>query len=727
MPTARPASCCKRALSTPDGRTVATAELPFVRALATGRPDSQLLRRRDSNDVLLGQGNPIRDDAGAIIGAVGAFTDASPEDLENLLDQAPVGVAVLVGDDLVYGYVNPAFQTFAPEVPLLGRPFAIANRELPEVVSHLREVWATGKPWSAINLPVPVHRSVGGPVEQAHFSFACSKVRRRTPPDALLGFVIETTEHMRDRDRLDEALSAARLRAAELEAVIDTMLEGVIAYDEQRHIILINTTARRMLERVGVTPELLEHPDEMLRALHVEHADGHPIAPADLPVARALRAETSRINVRFYNPLTHRHGYASIGGTPLSDRDGRVVGVVSVGSDVTETTELDRLKDEFIRVIAHELKTPITIMKGYANTLTQTLGPALAPAHLRMLQAIDRGAERINRIMCELLDAQQIDLGLLELVVDRVDLLELVNDVVDRVAAACPSATSAYVEAQPTVLRADGERLREVLRILLDNAIRYSPGGGDVDVSLQRTEDRATLSVRDHGVGIPADRRRAPVRSLLSRPHGHPTRLRRHRARPLRGARHRRAPWRHPRLRERGGTRHDFQRAAATRRKPMTSPPRCVLVVDDDEDILELVRFVLEGAGYAVVTARDGKQALEAVAAAMPALVLLDMKMPVMDGKQFATEFRRLYGDAAPIVVITAADDARKQALEIGADGWIAKPFELPDLVRAVRAESVARSRRRAARPTLVCLDAVLRGRLGPPACYNRAADFLRA
>ncbi len=119
-----------------------------------------------------------------------------------------------------------------------------------------------------------------------------------------------------------------------------------------------------------------------------------------------------------------------------------------------------------------------------------------------------------------------------------------------------------------------------------------------------------------------------------------------------------------------------------------TPPPRTarVLVVDDDEDIVELVRFVLESAGYAVVTAGDGRQALAAVTAAMPDLILLDMKMPIMDGKQFAAELRRRHDDAAPIIVLTAAEDARKRALEIGAIGWLAKPFELPDLLRAVGA-----------------------------------------
>jgi len=111
-----------------------------------------------------------------------------------------------------------------------------------------------------------------------------------------------------------------------------------------------------------------------------------------------------------------------------------------------------------------------------------------------------------------------------------------------------------------------------------------------------------------------------------------------------------------------------------------------VLVIDDDEDILELVRFVLEGEHYAVATATDGRKALAAVATTMPDLILLDMKMPVMDGKQFADELRRLHDETAPIIAVTAAEDARKRALEIGAAGWIAKPFELAEVVRVVDA-----------------------------------------
>lgn len=109
-----------------------------------------------------------------------------------------------------------------------------------------------------------------------------------------------------------------------------------------------------------------------------------------------------------------------------------------------------------------------------------------------------------------------------------------------------------------------------------------------------------------------------------------------------------------------------------------------ILVVEDDPDLLALEEMILADAGYRVRTACDGRAALAHVAHEMPALVLLDMRMPGMNGWDFAREFRARYGRAAPIVVITAAENARARAEEIGAEGWLAKPFELDDVLRAV-------------------------------------------
>lgn len=111
---------------------------------------------------------------------------------------------------------------------------------------------------------------------------------------------------------------------------------------------------------------------------------------------------------------------------------------------------------------------------------------------------------------------------------------------------------------------------------------------------------------------------------------------------------------------------------------------KTVLVVDDDPDLLSLVAMVLEGEGYQVETARDGREGLDAIARRMPDLILLDMKMPIMNGWEFAREFKSKYNGRAPIVVITAYTDAKKRAEEIGADGWIGKPFDLDTLVGIV-------------------------------------------
>ena len=109
-----------------------------------------------------------------------------------------------------------------------------------------------------------------------------------------------------------------------------------------------------------------------------------------------------------------------------------------------------------------------------------------------------------------------------------------------------------------------------------------------------------------------------------------------------------------------------------------------VLVVEDDPDLATLVQLIVADAGYEVATAADGAEALQRVAEGMPGLILLDMRMPVMNGWEFAREFRARHGQAAPIVVVTAAENARLRAEEISADGWLEKPFDLDDVLRVV-------------------------------------------
>lgn len=116
-----------------------------------------------------------------------------------------------------------------------------------------------------------------------------------------------------------------------------------------------------------------------------------------------------------------------------------------------------------------------------------------------------------------------------------------------------------------------------------------------------------------------------------------------------------------------------------------TTNSKTILVVDDDQDLLELLAFVLSSEGYDVRTASDGLEALNVVEDKMPNLILLDMRMPVMDGWEFASEFHTRFDDGVPIVVVTAAENAEKRAEEIGASGWISKPFDVGSLIVLVR------------------------------------------
>lgn len=135
---------------------------------------------------------------------------------------------------------------------------------------------------------------------------------------------------------------------------------------------------------------------------------------------------------------------------------------------------------------------------------------------------------------------------------------------------------------------------------------------------------------------------------------------------------------------------HPHARTSALSSGPLrgAADPTGVLVVEDDDELRALVKLVLEESGYGVVTAQNGQDALrllgERDGEAEPSLVLLDMRMPVMNGWEFARRYRES-GHHAPIVVLTAAVHAAQFADEIQADGWLSKPFSLNELLDAVK------------------------------------------
>ena len=109
-----------------------------------------------------------------------------------------------------------------------------------------------------------------------------------------------------------------------------------------------------------------------------------------------------------------------------------------------------------------------------------------------------------------------------------------------------------------------------------------------------------------------------------------------------------------------------------------------VLVVDDDDSIREFVGLALSEEGYEVLSAPHGAAALDMIGELQPDLILLDMRTPIMDGWQFSRAYRQMPGPHAPIIVFTATRDAADSAAQISADGYLAKPFDLDDLIALV-------------------------------------------
>jgi two-component system, chemotaxis family, chemotaxis protein CheY len=109
-----------------------------------------------------------------------------------------------------------------------------------------------------------------------------------------------------------------------------------------------------------------------------------------------------------------------------------------------------------------------------------------------------------------------------------------------------------------------------------------------------------------------------------------------------------------------------------------------ILLIDDDEGIREFVNLALQDEGYSVLTAANGANALPIAREQPPQLILLDMRMPVMDGREFIGEYRRVPGPKAPIVVLTAARDAHDSAIQVEANGYLPKPFDLEELIKIV-------------------------------------------
>jgi len=314
-------------------------------------------------------------------------------------------------------------------------------------------------------------------------------------------------------DQLRQKLAAVSEDRNMIEAIISSMSDAVVAVDLQGTILLRNRAAEDLL---GL-PCLRREPERPV------HPGGRPDAPArvtlrevlgDHPCCRGIEtaAHEGRDVTEEYAPDPHSERILDLHATPLRGPAGEIAGAVAVIRDVTDFRRTERLRRELTANVSHELRTPLTSIKGFTETL---LGGAMADedARRRFLTIIDSEATRLMKLVDDLMDLSRLESKAVSMEPAPVRLDELAAEAVSRmrpqaerhlVSLRLRGADGAPDHTAGTAL-ADRDRILQVLTNLLDNAIKFTPEGGTVEVSVGGAPSEAAVSVSDTGPGIPPD------------------------------------------------------------------------------------------------------------------------------------------------------------------------------------------------------------------------------
>ncbi len=497
---------------------------------------------------------------------------------------------------------------------------------------------------------------------------------------------------------------------ADLEALVNISPVGVLVFDAKTgDLVSLNQESRRI---VGGLRAPGRSQAEILSVLTFRRLDGREIPLAELPTERALRSgETVRAEEIIIQLPDGQAVTTVINATPIFSREGAVVSVVATVQDMTPLEDLERLRAEFLGMVSHELRTPLTTIKGSAATLL-TASSTLSPAEMGdFFRIIDEQADHMRGLISDLLDVTRIEAGKMSVTPEPTVVAALVNQARE-VFLRDGARNSIEVDVPPDLPRigADRHRLMQVLTNLLSNASKNSPDQSAIRVSASVEDVYVAISVSDKGRGVPAERLPHLFRKY-SRIDSED--LGRHLAGEglglaickgiveAHGGRIRA---------ESGGqglgTRFTFTvpavaealDASATGPGPLPADsgwaPRGrarILAVDDEPQVLRLVRNTLSDAGYTPIVTGDPDEVLHLIEQEKPHLVLLDMVLPGTDGIELMKRISEMTD--APVIFLTGrgGDQIVERAFGAGADDYIVKPFSPTEL--AARIEAVLRRR----------------------------------
>ena len=409
-----------------------------------------------------------------------AEADAARQHLHDLFMQAPAIICVLRGPEHVYELANaPYLQTIgrrqADEV--LGQRVrdVLPELETQEYLGLLDRVYQTGEPVVGTERSVLLDRRGDGTLEEVFYTFVYQPSRDTAGQvEGILVHAVDVTQQVRAREVLRE--SEERFRS-----LAETAHEGIWLVDREARTVFANA---RLAEMLGTRPDALA--GRRVPEFCFRRADGTPLQ---------VLACTS----------------------PVRNAAGEVVGALGMFSDITdrwraeeERQRLEREKDAFLAAASHDLKNPLAAIKGIAQLLQRRAasGAALDPTRLRAgLASIDAAASDMAAQIDALVDVTRLRMGRgLELERAPTDLVALARRVAAEQQATTERHAIAVETTEATLVGSwDARRLERVLANLLGNAIKYSPEGGPITITLGREGVQAVLAVSDRGVGIPPE------------------------------------------------------------------------------------------------------------------------------------------------------------------------------------------------------------------------------
>lgn len=401
-----------------------------------------------------------------------------------------------------------------------------------------------------------------------------------------------------------------------------------------------------------------------------------------------LRAELQATRVDGGELATHSRIVRPDGSERVVELRGKVAAsgdrhlrIVGTAQDITERFAAERAKDEFVAIVSHELRTPLTSIRGSLGLLESGLLGPLPENGQRMVEIAVKNSDRLVRLINDILDIERIESGQMELHQSSCEVAGLIERAVAELRPMADAAGVALeIGGERAVVLADADRVHQILTNLVSNAIKFSAPGTTVSVDAERVGADVEFRVRDEGRGIPPEHlesifgRFQQVDSTDAREKGG-TGLGLAICRTI-VERHNGLISAHSTVGE--GSTFVFTLPAQRAIAACTSEDELtVLVCDDDDGIVEVVREILGRRGYRVLAASGGAAAVELAVSQQPDAILLDLLMPGLSGWETALALKqRSETKAIPIVILSVLAEAEAEAVDGQVIEWLQKPVD---------------------------------------------------